>query len=505
MPVLHLTSFVSFYIALWLNSNSQEYTPSNRIDLYMRLKKEFQMSINEQTINNDEVQSHSTKIGRDHLLHIMAHYAIQNKIPSQRVDRVIADFAIKALEDKPKFWLSGSIYRSFVGNPQDYLMTKVIKVAYGKNAGMIVGNLIHLARDFAIKHKIANKRLPKLVTCIRLMKVECHKSYQMINPDERENNPKIEIFLEACRLFKLYYKEVLPHNKSTDSEVSMEVNLPLELFKNASNCNKFAMTGIADDVTVDENGDITIGDLKTSSKKISKYVEMNPILKKHYEKKRELEQFIKEEQKTVNKFSKAVENLDEAKATLSEVETKLADAIANGKAINALEKRIVKWEGEVTKWNENLESFNKANNQILLFESELSELEEIIKPLYEIYEDEKAKADLLECIKLHEPQLAHYAICYMFKFNKQPKRLRVENLVKNKFPEVQIFEWEITEGVLEAAEERITSIIQLLELMLDGVDPMILFRANPESYLGTQTEKFKDELREIIENDAEID
>lgn len=450
------------------------------------------------TKENDGIKSHASNISRDELIHLMAEYAVNNKISPERVDRVIADFAIESINHQPHFWLSGSIYRGFEGNPQDYLMTKVIKVGYGTNGNMIIGNLVHHGRDVAVKYKLNERILPSLISCIRAIKDKCHELYAHIRPDEIKNSPKVEVFKTSCKLFKLYYEEILPNNKSIASELSTEVSLPFDMFKNPSYANLFSMTGIIDDVSRDDNNFIVIGDLKTSAKKISGKSEMNPILEKHFQERSLLRAEVVTLEKQIKKFVNSEVKLSEAQLNLSNIGAQLADAKSKGKAIVSLTKRIKKWESELSNWIDNNQTKIDAEEQVKSKKVSIEELNEVIKPLEVIYNIDKANADLEECRKLHEAQLAHYALGYMFVSGEQPKTLRVENIVKNVTPEVQIFEWELTESILEAAEERISSIIQLIELMLSGVDPLILFRASPDTHIGSETEKFKTELREII-------
>lgn len=444
---------------------------------------------------NEDVLAHKSNISRDEMLYAMAEYCIKQECT---VDRAIADFVKLASEQRDfKVYLSGSIYTSFYGNSQDYALTKLIKMNNGKNAIMIIGNTVHAGRDYAIKCKL-NNQFPSLQECIRVMKGYAKNAYQTIQPDEREKRSLFSIFLESAKLFRYYFKQVFPTNSSISSEVKMNVDLPLEMFRNPSNAKYFAMTGIADSIERNEDGSLTITDLKTSRKKISGYVEMPKRLKQLTEEKNALYESKKEYAKVIKKFENAQANLTEAENILTDSRKAFEDASSKGKATKAIENRITKYEGEFEKWSENLARYNEAVEEDDKLNQSIREIYAIINPLQTEYQKEKDEADLREAKKSHGSQLAHYAICYMFEHGVQPKYARVEQLVKNKEPEHQIFEWEITREDLLAVQEEILILIGLTELLLDGVDPMLLFRKNHTGFIGSDTEKFKDEVQEII-------
>jgi len=443
------------------------------------------------------VASHGSRIGRDEFLHLVADYCISNNCS---VDRALADFAIDSFNDEDfKIFLSGSIYTGFSGNPQNYMLQKIVKVDWGTNARMLTGTMVHLARDVSVKYKMVHGELPSILYGVGAMKEELLKEFSFLRPEDKEATTKFDIFKTACKLFRVYYKQVLPHDQSIESESEMSVSIPLEMFNSVINARKFVLTGIADSV-YEKEGEIGIGDLKTSANPISGTTEKSEKLIAYENELDSLNVYIVECEKKIKKFLNAEDKLFEAKSRLAEVEAKLADALSNGKATVALEKRIIKWEDEVSKWSKNFEVFQKAETHKNILLEQVAELEEIMGPLVEIYNQEKADADIEACIKAHEAQLAHYALCYMIQNQKPVKWLKVELVVNRVNPYTQVFEWELTDEVLEEAEERIQNIIHLIELALDGVDPMLLFRANPTSYIGSDVEEFKDEVKKVIKS-----
>lgn len=447
-------------------------------------------------LHEDEVLAHKSNISRDEMLYTMAEYCIKQDCT---IDRAIADFVQIAIkQDKFKIFLSGSIYTGFYGNSQDYALTKIIKINYGKNANMIIGNIVHTGRDFAIKYKLVNNKFPKLSVCIKEMKKYAKKAYQTIQPDEIDKHTLYEVFLESTRIFKYYYKNLLPFNRSIASEIKMNVELPIEMFKNPNYAKYFAMTGIADSIEKNQDGTFTITDLKTSKKKISGYVEYPKKLKELVDEKNALYTQKKENEKLISKFENAQDKVNEATNVLKESRAALDDAKSKGKATKAIENRIIKYESELEKWQANLMILMKMTQNNKDIDLSIKEIYELINPLQKQFDEEKNQADLNEAKKIHCSQLTHYAICYMFEYGIQPKYARVENLVKHKTIEHQIFEWEITRDDLIAVQEEILVLIGLTELVLDGVDPILLFRKNHTGYIGSDTEKFKDEVQNII-------
>lgn len=448
---------------------------------------------------NTEVKSHQTHVNRDELLHSMAEYAIST---GSTVDRTFADY-IKLAMEQPDFksYISGSIFRSFNANSLDFAMTKIIKVNYGKNPNMLIGNVVHKAREEAIEYKVKHNTFPPLSKIVRVMKEYLHDQYKYLNPDLVKDGLKLDIFIKSCKLFKSYYTNILPHNRSIASEVKMTVNLPVGSFNNPNNAKYFVMSGIVDSVEKDDKGNIILTDLKTSKKIVGKKIVMSDTLTKLVEEKKDIETKIANCNKVLKKFKNAEEKFAEAENTLKDVLQKLKDAKANEKPTKALENRETKWTDEVDKWKENFETYSNAKNELSALNLRLTEVKRLSKPLMESYKKEQYESDLQECKKKHEWQLLCYAIEYMIEYGVQPKKLRVENIVKTlDYSSVytQVFEWEITREDLVAVQEKILNVIHTIELVLDGVDPILIFKSNPDSMIGSDTESFKDELIETI-------
>jgi len=115
------------------------------------------------------------------------------------------------------------------------------------------------------------------------------------------------------------------------------------------------------------------------------------------------------------------------------------------------------------------------------------------------YEEDKAKEDLAEAKRTHGQQLAFYAMLYMITTGKTIKRVRLENMVKVSKPYLQVFEWELDDMALAKAEEQIRAAVTRIELMLEGIDPLVLFPLNPMSFIGSETNKLVADIETVAE------
>ena len=193
--------------------------------------------------------------------------------------------------------------------------------------------------------------------------------------------------------------------------------------------------------------------------------------------------------KTLLKFINAEVKLAEYQAQLHDLTTIIEDAIANKKATKSLESKREKLLGEIDKWHEHHQSVVQAKLKKVELVEKLTTLEEQCKPFKEAYETAKFNADLDECKKAHSFQVALYSLMYMIVTGKEVKKVRLENIVKNKTVKIQVFEWELDEVTMERAEEAIQFVVSTIEAFYDGVEPKLLFRPNPYSYFGDETNK----------------
>ena len=63
---------------------------------------------------------------------------------------------------------------------------------------------------------------------------------------------------------------------------------------------------------------------------------------------------------------------------------------------------------------------------------------------------------------------------------------------------MQVFEWELSKRQMYSSAELFESTIKTVELLLNGMDPMILFKRATKSYIGDDTNNFFDEVSKRI-------
>lgn len=384
---------------------------------------------------------------------------------------------------KPVWKHRASSTSSFMANPLHYAIVQGLGVHYGANDKTIIGHAVHAGVDFGYCNQGC-----RLGLCIRAMVQAINDEFKLLSEEFVGKVSKKELYQEAVRVFKPYFKEVMPTMKVLESERYLEIDVPEGMYKNPSNFGKIRLTGTFDRL-YEINGELVIGDLKTSSKTISSAIEKSDILQECEARIHEARKEILSFEKILSKFSHAEENLSEYQAQLEDVTTALEDAIANKKATKSLENKREKLLGEIDKWHEHQQSVVQAELKRMELVQKLATLEEQCKPFKEEYETAKFNADLDECKKAHSFQVALYSLMYMIVTGKEVKKVRLENIVKNKTVKIQVFEWELDEVTMERAEEAIQFVVSTIEAFYDGVEPKLLFRPNPYSYFGDETNK----------------
>lgn len=454
------------------------------------------------------IVSHQTQMSSDEYSVLVAEYAIKNK--TTVVGAIQQLIAIEVKKTNFQFYLGGSFFNVFSANPLAAMVSKANKVFFGLNSSMIRGTALHYAREFALKHKMETGKLLPLMQCIKAMRANIEERWKFLNPSLLEKSSKFEVFLEIARAFKLYYYTILVSDECFQIEEGYNLSFPKEIFNNPHHSKNFIGSGTFDGIAksiVDEKEIFTMVDLKSSIRRISSSVEIDRKLEMFFLEKEKLLEIEKILNKKINKFSNSDSKIAEAKSNLETLEAKLEDATSNGKATLALEKRVLKQSEEVQLWTNNLNVFEESYKEAELVRKELDELNVMMKPLEDVYAIAKKDADLKECRKLHESQLVYYAILEHFKSGKKIQKLRIENIVLSKSkrgelyinkPEVQIFEWELTDQALAETEEKVLAIIHSVEAVMEGVDPAIIFRPNWTTFYGMELENLVEEIKEMV-------
>lgn len=392
---------------------------------------------------------------------------------------------LKEVRDTKKVWTHrASSTTSFLANPLHYALAQGLGVFFGSNDKTIVGTAVHAGVDYGYTHPEA-----RLGLCIRALIEAVDEEMEKLKPELVGKITAIELIKEAIRVFKPYYKTIMPSNRASfvASEERLEIDVPVGMYHNPENFGRVKLTGTFDRLYKNTEGEFILGDLKTSAKTISGSVDKSQKLQDFEAEIGTLQAEIKSLEKVVAKFANTDEKVEAITLELNEVGNKFEDAKANGKATKAIENKIEKLEADLSKWLQNQEDRLGAIVDIETIGTALDSLKAEAQPLVEEYEANKYNANLEACKTQHGFQVALYSIMYMIVHGIEIKRVRLENVVKSKNPHIQIFEWELDENTLEKAEDAIQMVVSTVEAFFDGVDPKVLFRPNPFGYIGSET------------------
>lgn len=450
----------------------------------------------------------------------------------------------------------GSSFISFEANSLDYAIKQFLKVRYPGNENTIVGNGVHDGADFGYKYFLETGKYPKRRHCIKEVIESTKKNYKFINPDVRLKTSMRELAVEAVKLFKKYWW-IMQNNTPIESEKGLFMEVPEEMLDNPENKGKILFTGTLDRVYKNSYGKIIMSDLKTSKKRISSGVEYTKELADLVEREKELLESLKKVEKELEVLQKLqdkqttnLEILNQVHAELSlmvfsnislleeDIKGKEAAEKPNEKVIQKLKDQIIENEafakdfklfnnigliGELAekvqspkrliaklekhqgiKDSEEPLNFDDVVQKKIKITTELDEVSLEIEPLRRDWLIEVKKGEIEAAKAQYGIQLAFYAMVYMITEKVKIDKLRVEVLVKSKKePFVQVIEWDLDETYMRIAYEKIQVTVSTIEAVLNGVDPMILFRTNSTSYIGNDTNLLINEINGILsERDA---
>lgn len=460
---------------------------------------------------------------------------------------------IKEQVKKPGFTVNarGSSFISFEANSLDYAIKQFLKVRYYANDNTIIGNGVHSGADFGYKYFLETGKYPKRRLCIKEVIESAKKDYKFINPDLRTKTSVRELAAESVRLFKKYWW-IMQNNTPIESEKSLFLEVPEEMLQNPQNKGKIRFTGTLDRIYKDANGKIIMSDLKTSKKRISAGVEHSKELAILVEREKALLEILKKIEKELEVLEKQKEKQSLNQEALNQVHTELSLMVfsnisllqadlkekqaaekPNEKTILKIKDQIIEQEGFVVDYKlfdmvglmgevqekvqspkrliAKLEKHQEAKDSSevlnideviqrkIKIKTELDEVSIDIEPLKREWLIEVRKAEIESAKAQYGTQLAFYAMIYMITENVKIDKLRVEVLVKNKKePLVQVIEWDLDEAFMRGVYEKIQVTTSTIEAVLNGVDPMILFRTNSTSYIGSDTNELINEINGIL-------
>jgi hypothetical protein len=444
----------------------------------------------------------------------------------------------------------GSSFLSFESNSLDYAIKQFLSVNYGGNENTIIGNAVHDGADFGYKFFLETREYPKKRHINKEIIESVIRNYETIKPDLRDSISVKELIIESLKLFKKY-SPVMLKNVPIESEKKMFLEVPEEMLQNPDNLGKIRFTGTLDRI-YDSKGKRVLSDLKTSKKRISAGVEYSRELTALVDREKKLLELLKKLEKeivTLEKIKvkqednkKEIEQVSAEFSTMvfsnvsyyeKELKEKMSSEEASTREVNSLKKEIEELQGYIIDY----ELFNTSTSSKSLILGEPKSIKRVLAKLVKlikvrdngdvdvekvIHKKNKTQKELDEISLKIEPlkrewlvlvkkaeieiaksqygtQLAFYAMVYMILEKVKIDKLRVEILVKNKKePFVQIIEWDLDEAFMRTAYEKIQVTVSTIEAVLNGIDPMILFRANSTSYIGSDTNEVISEINEII-------
>ncbi len=451
----------------------------------------------------------------------------------------------------------GSSFISFEANSLDYAIKQFLKVRYSSNENTIIGNSVHSGADFAYKFFLETSKYPKRRHCIKEVIAKARKDFQFINPDLRTKFTERELAVEAVRLFKKYWNHIVL-NTPVESEKKLFLEVPEEMLQNPKNKGKIRFTGTLDRVYKDVNGKLIMADLKTSKKRISAGVEYSKQLAILVEEEKSLLDNLKKIEKEITDLEKIKDKQQKIIEEKNQVHTELSTMVfsniellnvdlkekesaekPNEKSIQKIKEQIIELQGYIVDYKlidmlallggMNQEKIQSPKRLIAKLEklvdlsndfepvnldeviqrkirltTQLDEVSLEIEPLRKEWLIEVKQAEIEAAKAQYGVQLGFYAMVYMILEGRKIDKLRVEVLVKNKKePFVQIIEWDLDEAFMRIVYEKIQVTVSVIEAVLNGIDPMILFRTNSTSYIGSETNEIIKEVNGILsERDA---
>ena len=119
-----------------------------------------------------------------------------------------------------------------------------------------------------------------------------------------------------------------------------------------------------------------------------------------------------------------------------------------------------------------------------------------MQPIKKQYDEAIKASQLEECINKHYLQTTLYALMYQIQYGVRIDKARIELILKTTHEEeIHIFEWDLTDDLFEKADFVYSEmIIPTLEAFLDGTPPSLLFRQNPFSFFGNETNNIIQQL-----------
>ena len=384
----------------------------------------------------------------------------------------------------------------FFANPLHYAIQQGIGVYFGGNEKTILGTAVHEAVDYAYTNPSATRG-----RAIKALIDKAINEYKNMNESIRASIRIDKLIKRAIKCFKLYHKQLLKKNLKhfVSSEEYLEYTVPLEMLSSSLHAGKIQLTGTFDRLYQDDDGNYILVDLKTSSSKIYATVEKSKEYQDLEAHKGAVLDEINKLKKLVDKFSNAQTKLKKHQDEFLMHQKRYNNAFANKKPVKAIANKINSLRKHIDNWNENLNILNDSIEKLKVLDQKYLDICAKIKPFAKEYAKSIHKAKTEEAKKKYGLQITQYALMYMIVKGIKVSKARIEVLfTKNeREPEIEVYEWNLTQSELAKASFALETIIQTIEAYFEGTPSRLLFKENAFSmFYGSETNDFIDDLWE---------
>lgn len=436
---------------------------------------------------------------QDSLSEILAGLSNQKKSPQD----VIYEMIDETRDYYQEVVLTGSTINSLSINPFFWATKALLGVSFNSNINMVFGDICHSFVQFCNQNKLDDRPTDFKEGLLFAIKKGRISYYKNIPIEKRLSTNKdykslFAIYKEVKVICSLFFKNIHP----TTSPISVEKRLKYQLVDETDRPLNILLSGqydwmeegimvdlktsrfnIMSETLVDETLEEYKDELKALQKKMAKddkekQLEQNVKDANLKPSKTELQESLEFQIKESNKILKLKRPTDEEKAQAQEI-------------IDSCEKQLDEEFKKIA--TEQQSAIFTAEVQLKAYVSSIEaqaqrrieKLELIIQPLQEDLDRRQHFNDSKIAKKKHGKQLALYALLEMLINGRKIVTGRVVLFLRNKIPRVRVFEFNIEDEIKRLVGE-ISDIVELINLWRSGTPSRILFRANHDTYIGSE-------------------
>lgn len=406
----------------------------------------------------------------------------------------------------------------FFDNSLVWAAKQILGVSFGNSDATVIGSATHAGAHAGYEQLLIQHALPPERFCLLAVAQEARKQYKWIE------NPEMtlrEIYLEAKRLFEVYYRDVMPFVKP----VMSEERVVYEFKDREGNPLNIQLAGTPDRIARFK-GKKVVRDLKTSKKGIGgkqakvsdELMALRAQIKQYSARPKKSEELVNLEEilKVAKRRKKDSEDLTQLKAELKnqaklitrktlpeeEKEAAIAAAASLDEAIKASEAQKDKeHEEEIAAAQKAVDDYIHERDTFI--NATLERLNSEAEPLEEELANQQYENDCLAAKRKHGVQLAAYALLAQIVLGESIDTGVIELVVRYKDePKTFTYEFDLSEYKL-MLDEQLSIMIETIKAYKDGINPKILFRHNAETFRGSELTEMIYEVRDMSEDELE--